>query len=80
MTKHKSDRSAHSRRFPDKGGSRIVRDSSTGQFVIGRNAFGRVSAVEGIVPSRRLEADLRRLDGVSHEKRRGVLAAKYGKK
>jgi hypothetical protein len=62
-------------------GKRVVaRNSETGQFVIGRDAFGKVSEVEGIVVSRRLKADLRRLESASPEKRRSVLSEKYGKK
>jgi hypothetical protein len=63
-----------------KSGTWVKRDSKSGQFVIGRAAFGKVSEVEGIVVSRNLKADLRRLESSPHEKRRSVLAQKYGKK
>ena len=52
----------------------------TRPFVLGRAAFAKISEVEGIVPSWRLSADLRRLDKAPADKRRAALAAKYGKK
>ncbi len=61
-------------------GRQVKRDSKSGQFVLGREAFGKVSEVEGIVVSGGLEADLRRLGGATPEKRRAVLSQKYGKK
>ena len=57
-----------------------VRSAKSGRFVLGRDAFTKVSSVEGIVVSRGLREDLRRLEGASHEKRRAALAHKYGKK
>ncbi len=48
-------------------------------FVLGRVAFKRISAVEGIVVSRHLDADLEAMAGATPERRRAVLAAKYGK-
>jgi hypothetical protein len=59
-------------------GRRAAREA--GRFAIGRAAFGKISEVEGITVSRKLEGDLRRLDRVSPERRRAVLARKYGKK
>jgi hypothetical protein len=56
------------------------RSAKSGQFTIGREAFTKVSRVEGIVLSRGLKDDLRRLGGASPEKRRTALAHKYGKK
>jgi hypothetical protein len=47
---------------------------------MGRDAFGKISEVEGIVLARGLEEDLRRLGRASPAKRRAVLAEKYGKK
>jgi hypothetical protein len=82
MVKHKSDgsrRNGHPSTSPPRK-VRGERSSASGQFVLGRDAFTKVSEVEGIVLSRRLDADLRRLEGVSREKRRGVLAERYGKK
>jgi hypothetical protein len=57
-----------------------ARSARSGRFVLGRSAFAKVSAVEGIVVSRDLRDDLRRLGSVSPAKRRTVLADKYGKK
>lgn len=57
-----------------------ARSAKSGRFVLGREAFSKVSEVEGIVVSRGLKADLHRLGGVSPEKRRAVLSQKYGKK
>lgn len=55
------------------------RDAKTGAFVLGRGAFARVSAVERIAPSARLEAELHRLRNATPEHRRATLSAKYGK-
>ena len=51
----------------------------SGTFVLGERAFRKISAVEGIKPSKRLSADLVG-DGSAAEKRRSVLSAKYGRK
>jgi hypothetical protein len=51
-----------------------------GNFVMGRLAFSKVSAVEGIKVSAALGADLRALARVPAERRRSVLASKYGKR
>lgn len=48
-------------------------------FVLGRAAFSRVSAVEGITPSKALRDDLRDLEKELPATRRAVLAGKYGK-
>ncbi len=58
---------------------RIGRDASTGQFVVGRSAFAKISAVEGVFLSESMEAEFRRLETVSPEHRRQELARKYGK-
>ena len=63
-----------------RSGTKVVRDARSGQFILGRDAFGKVSEVEGIVASRSLKGDLKRLSGASPEKRRAVLTQKYGKK
>jgi len=60
--------------------TKIARDASTGQFVLGQKAFRKISAVEGIKPSKRLEADLKRVKDMPAERRRNVLAGEYGKK
>ena len=52
----------------------------SGRFSIGRAAFGKISEVESIVPSRSLQTDLRRLERAPPERRRAALARKYGKK
>ncbi len=62
------------------GGRLSRRDAASGRFTLGRIAFGKVSEVEGIVVSRDLAGDLERLSAVSPERRRSVLARKYGKK
>jgi len=56
-----------------------VTATKTGRFVLGRDGFGKISAVEGIVLSRGLEADLRQLEGALPQKRRAMLARRYGK-
>jgi len=48
--------------------------------VLGQRAFRKISAVEGIKPSKRLEDDLTRLKNAPADKRRTVLAGEYGKK
>lgn len=60
--------------------TKIGRDSSNGQFVLGVNRFSRISAVEGISPSKRLKEDLRKLRTASSDNRRAVLAESYGNK
>jgi hypothetical protein len=60
--------------------TKIARDARTGQFVLGQKAFRKISAVEGIKPSKRLEADLKRVKDMPAERRRSVLAGEYGKK
>lgn len=48
--------------------------------MLGREAFAKVSKVEGVVVSRDLNDELHRLENAPHEKRRATLARKYGKK
>jgi hypothetical protein len=55
------------------------RSPKSGRFVLGSRAFGKASAVEGVVVSRGLMAELRRLGNVTPEKRGAALAHKYGK-
>ena len=52
----------------------------SGAFVLGERAFRKISAVEGIMPSKRLSADLVAVMDLPPEKRRSVLSAKYGRK
>ncbi|WP_414463771.1 hypothetical protein [Hyphomicrobium sp. DY-1] len=63
------------------GGARwVVRDSHSGQFKIGRDAFASISSVEGISLSQDMRKVLARTEGMSAAKRRSELASKYGKK
>jgi hypothetical protein len=73
-------RHAKSRGRAKGGGTYVTRDAMTGQFVMGRDAFGKVSEVEGIKLSKRLKADLRELERAPSGKRRSVLSEKYGKR
>ena len=59
--------------------SALTQKSATGRFVLGRQAFARISAVEGVVLSKSMTADLRRLEDASPAERRLVLSGKYGK-
>lgn len=56
-----------------------ARGRGPASFVLGRAAFAKVSAVEGIVASESLDDDLRQLAGASPDRRRQVLAGKYAK-
>lgn len=53
-----------------------------GSFILGRDSFAKISAVEGIRPSRRMNADFREFDreGLSAEERRSALTVKYAPK
>ena len=52
----------------------------SGTFVLGERAFRKISAVEGIKPSKQLSADLVAVMNLPAEKRRSILSAKYGTK
>lgn len=73
-------------RKPTKTGSKTAsrsgakRGAATGKFVLGRNAFTRISAVEGISVSKRMGAALSGTAGMPADKRRKALTSKYGKK
>lgn len=67
-------KNASSQKPSSRGGS-IKRDA----FVLGRAAFAKVSAVEGIEVGKTLDNDLRRLADATSAERRRVLAGKYGK-
>ncbi len=56
------------------------RDSTAG-FVLGRAAYARISAVEGIRLTRKMEQDLREFDekGLSSSERRKIILEKYAK-
>ncbi len=60
----------------DIGRSAAPRQSKRGAFVVGQKEFAKMSAVEGIVVSLGLSADLERLGGVAHEKRCSALLQK----
>ena len=66
------------------GGRRLTttakQTAAQGPFVLGRKAFARISAVEGVYLSDGMAADFRRLDHVSSSERRQALTVKYGKK
>jgi hypothetical protein len=55
---------------------------SAGTYTVGRERFSKISAVEGIRTSRRVDQDFREFDqkGLSPEERRRELASKYGRK
>ena len=61
--------------------SKAARRAADGRFVLGRGAFQKISAVEGIRFSTGLKKTLRELDrqGMTGPERRRVLAGKYGK-
>jgi len=56
--------------------------SSSNTLTIGRAGFSKISAVEGIKPSPRRDADFQEFDrqGLSPAERRNALAEKYGRK
>lgn len=60
----------------------IKQDSKTGRFLVGRGAFAKISAVEGIRMPRGMRADFEEFDAsdMPAERRRAVLADKYGKR
>lgn len=62
------------------GSTRSKRESTSGEFVVGRKSFASISAVEGIHMSRDMHGEFRRTDDVSADKRRSMLSDKYGKK
>ena len=55
---------------------------SSGAHIIGRRGFAKISAVEGIVLGREMEAEFREFDRqrLSMEERRKALLHKYGRK
>jgi hypothetical protein len=62
------------------GSTWIKRDPGSGQLSVGRKTFASISAVEGITITREMDAEFRRTDGMTADKRRAALARKYGKK
>jgi len=63
-----------------KSKSRSVK--SSGRFVIGRDRFAKISAVEGLRITAAMETDFRDFDlrGLSAEERRTIIANRYGKR
>ena len=59
----------------------IGRNVKTGRFVLGRESFGKISAVEGLVMPKSMRGEFRALDrqNASASKRRETLSGKYGK-
>lgn len=59
----------------------VRRNTKSGRFTVGREAFGKISAVEGLNMSKTMQSDFLSLDkqGASARTRREMLAAKYGK-
>jgi hypothetical protein len=57
------------------------RSAKSGRFILGREGFGKISAVEGLRMSKTMRDDFRTLDkqGASARVRRDTLAGKYGK-
>jgi hypothetical protein len=57
------------------------RNARTGCFVLGRESFSKISAVEGLVMSRSMRGEFQALDrqNASAPKRRKTLSGKYGK-
>jgi hypothetical protein len=62
-------------------GDAIGRDARTGRFVLGRESFGKISTVEGLMMPKSMRGEFRALDrqNASARKRRETLAAKYEK-
>jgi len=57
-------------------------DSKPATFVVGRSAFAKISAVEGLKMSPSMRKDFEEFDRkkLSPDKRREALSSKYGKK
>ena len=63
-------------------GMKTKTSKSSGKYTIGRSSFAKISEVEGIQQSRRLEDDFREFErqGLSAAERRRILRDKYGPK
>jgi hypothetical protein len=59
----------------------IGRTAQTGRFVLGRESFSKISAVEGLVMSKSMRGEFLALDreNAPARKRRETLSGKYGK-
>jgi hypothetical protein len=57
------------------------RKVETGRFTLGRESFGKISAVEGLVMPKSMRGEFQALDRqkASARKRRETLSGKYGK-
>jgi len=55
---------------------------ASGRFVIGRDRFAKISAVEGLRVTAAMETEFRDFDrrGLSAQERRKIIANKYGKR
>jgi hypothetical protein len=64
-----------------KTSRKIARSSSTGRFIIGRDAFDKISAIEGINLTPAMKRTFKELDkqGLTPAQRRKALIAKYGR-
>ena len=64
--------------------SRIEKGSATNAnrapFALGRSAFKKISAVDGIAISCALDTDLQNLAHAASDQRRAILTAKYGRR
>ena len=62
--------------------NRIGRDAATGRFVLGRERFAKISAVEGIARTRAMKEQEKEFDrqGLTVEERRRVLIRTYRSK
>jgi hypothetical protein len=78
MTKSAKRPSARPKSNPsrERGGKKPKR----APYIVGSDAFGKISAVEGIFASRGLKAALHSLGKTSPERRRATLERIYGKK
>lgn len=61
-------------------GNSVSPTARAGRFVVGRDAFARISAVEGITLSPAMKATLDKTERMPPEQRRRTLASTYGKK
>jgi hypothetical protein len=60
----------------------LARNAEHGRFTVGRSAFAKISAVEGLYLSSDMKRDFRYFDqkGLTGEKRRRAIISKYGGK
>jgi hypothetical protein len=62
-------------------GSKVPRNSKTGEFTIGRDRFAKISAVEGIALTKQMRMRSAEFDkmGMSAEERRSAIIRSYRK-